>query len=371
MIVKSLNLRDFRNISELEFAPGPGVNVIFGENAQGKSNLLEAIWLFTGFRSFRGAKDRELIRFDQPEARLELSFYNDIRDMTASLQIGEKKKASLGGVSQENASRLAGEFLAIVFSPANLELVRGGPAERRRFLNQTLCQLKPNYAARLAQFQKVLQERNTLLKDLTYHSELYDTLEIWDERFASYSAYLMLERQQYLDTLHPALKEFYHGISDGKEEIELCYDTGFSYASSDGPSLKQEIMEQLVLHRKDDLITGHTTIGPHRDDLVIKLNDLPVRSFGSQGQQRSAALSMKMAEAAVIRDLTGKQPVALLDDVMSELDIHRQDYILNHIEGWQVFITCCEPSEILRSKCAVGNMFEMKEGNLCSSTLAS
>lgn len=371
MNVRSLEVTNFRNIETLQLEPGTGVNVIYGENAQGKSNLLEAIWLFTGLRSFRGSKDKELIRFGEEQAGLELIFDNDIREMTAGLTIGEKKKAVLGGVPQETVNRFMGEFLAIVFAPSNLELVRGGPSERRRFLNQTLCQLKPNYAHRLAQFNKILQQRNILLKDLTYHSELYDTLEIWDERFASFAAYLILEREAYLKALRPSLLEFYEGISGGREEIDVQYDAGRHYESKDGPSLKEEILGQLALNRKEDLTAGFSTLGPHRDDLSVLLNGVPIKAYGSQGQQRSAALSLKMAEAAVIRDLTGKQPVALLDDVMSELDIHRQDYILNHIEGWQVFITCCEPTDILKSKCGTGNMFEIKDGKLCSSISAS
>jgi len=371
MRVESLKLRDFRNIESMEITPGSGVNVIYGENAQGKSNLLESIWLFTGLHSFRGSKDRELVRFERPEAELKMTFHDDVRSREAKLNIGEKKKATLGGVACDSPRRLISEFLAIVFSPGNLELIRGGPAERRRFIDMTLCQLKPNYTSRLSQFHKILKQRNILLKDLTYHSELYDTLEVWDESFASLSAYLVLERRQYLEEMKPWLEEFYNGISGGREEMEIQYQTSCPLESVTGPELKEEFLQQLARHRKDDLLAGFSTIGPHRDDLSVTLNGLAAKAYGSQGQQRSCALTMKMAEAAVVKKQTGKQPVALLDDVMSELDIHRQDYILNHIEGWQVFITCCEPSEILLSRCAGGNMFEIKDGKLCSSTSAS
>lgn len=367
MNIHSLEVRSFRNITAADFAPEPGVNVIFGENAQGKTNLLEAIWLFTGFRSFRGTKDRELVQFGQESARLKMEFNNDVRDQTAELYIGEKKKAKLGGVELESAGKLCEAFQAVIFSPVHLELVRGGPQRRRNFLNQALCQLKPNYAARLSQFNRILLQRNSLLKDLPFHSELLETLEVWDERFAKFAAYLTLQRQGYVAELDKSLERFYEGLSGGKEHIQISYETGVTLQETDLNKRAEEIISVLKENRNADIQTGFTTFGPHRDEISILLNSVPLKTFGSQGQQRSCALSMKMAEAAVLEQKTGKNPIILLDDVMSELDGSRQDYILNHIEGWQVFMTCCEPSEILRQKTASGKLFEMKEGNLCSS----
>lgn len=368
MKVNSLTIDHFRNIEHMEFLPVEGVNVIYGENAQGKSNLLEAIWLFTGLRSFRGSKEKELIQFGQPKAELQMEFDNDLQNVEATIDIAEKKTATLGGVSYGSCSKLCGEFLGIIFSPGHLSLIQGGPAERRKFINQALCQLKPKYASNLTQFNRILQQRNVLLKDLTYHSELYDTLEIWDDTLASLSAYLILERKKYLSELTPFLEEFYGGISGGREAIKLSYASGIPLESTSFEELKEEVLIALQKNRKEDILSGVTNLGPHRDDLTILLDDIPVKSFGSQGQQRSCALSLKMSEAAIIKKITGYQPVALLDDVMSELDSHRQDYILNHIEGWQVFITCCEPSAILQSReVNRENMFEIKGGHLCSS----
>lgn len=370
MRVDSLVLEHFRNISEMEFFPVSGVNVIFGENAQGKTNLLEAIWLFTGMKSFRNTKEKDLISFGQPRARMELSYFNDSREQTAEILIQEKKKVSIGGISYPSSSALCGEFLGVIFSPGHLNLIKGSPAERRKFLNTALCQIKPTYTANLTKFNRILQQRNMLLKDIPYHSELLDTLEIWDETFSSLSASLIFSRKEYLGEMKGFLEDFYGGIAGGKEQISLSY-----FSSSDKPlegQTKEELREEISLllkeTRKEDLLSGCTAIGPHRDDLVIELNHLPVKTFGSQGQQRSCALSLKMAEAAIVHQKTGKQPVALLDDVMSELDQSRQDFLLNHIEGWQVFITCCEPSHILLSKTENnGNLFQMKEGKLCSS----
>ena len=370
MIVQSLNISNYRNIEAIEFQPSPGVNVIFGENAQGKTNLLEAIWLFTGLRSFRGSKERELRRFDTEAAKLSMAFHNDVRDMTADILITDKKTASLGGLPYGASTKLVGEFLAVIFAPQHLDLIKGGPAERRKFLNQALCQLKPNYAKALTQFNRAMQQRNQLLKDAIYHSELYDTLDVWDDRFCSFGSYVMSERMKYLDELRPFLEEFYGGISGGREQITVEYAAGageeaHTFSSEDPAGIKEELAELLKAHRREDAFAGFTTVGPHRDDLVVKLDGLSAKSFGSQGQQRSCALSLKMSEGFVIRALTGKQPVALLDDVMSELDAGRQDYILNHIEGWQVFLTCCEPSSILLSKQSEnGKLFEVAGGKL-------
>ena len=370
MIVQSLDISNYRNIESIEFQPSPGVNVIYGENAQGKTNLLEAIWLFTGLRSFRGSKERELRRFDTEAAKLSMAFHNDVRDMTADILITDKKTASLGGLPYGASTKLVGEFLAVIFAPQHLDLIKGGPAERRKFLNQALCQLKPNYAKALTQFNRAMQQRNQLLKDAIYHSELYDTLDVWDDRFCSFGSYVISERMKYLDELRPFLEEFYGGISGGREQITVEYAAGageeaHTFSSEDPAGIKEELAELLKAHRREDAFAGFTTVGPHRDDLVVKLDGLSVKSFGSQGQQRSCALSLKMSEGFVIRALTGKQPVALLDDVMSELDAGRQDYILNHIEGWQVFLTCCEPSSILLSKQSEnGKLFEVAAGKL-------
>ncbi len=369
MKVNSLLLDQYRNIDHMEFSPVSGVNVIYGENAQGKTNLLEAIWLFTGLRSFRGSKEKEQVRFGQKQARLEMNYFNDVREQTAVITINEKKKASVGGVSYPSCSALCGEFLGVIFSPGHLSLIQGGPTERRKFLNQALCQLRPNYAGKMTQYHHILQQRNILLKDITYHSELLDTLDVWDETLAALSASLIWARKQYLTELTGNLKEFYGGISGGREEISLSYLSAGPLEGTSEAQLQEEMKLLIQNSRKEDLIAGYTTVGPHRDDLEIRLNGLPAKNFGSQGQQRSCALSLKMAEAAIVHKTTGKQPVALLDDVMSELDSSRQDYLLNHIEGWQVFITCCEPSHILLSKTDdSGNLFELKGGHLCSST---
>ncbi len=369
MIVQSLDISNYRNIESIEFQPSPGVNVIYGENAQGKTNLLEAIWLFTGLRSFRGSKERELRRFNAEAAKLSMAFHNDVRDMTADILITDKKTASLGGLPYGASTRLVGEFLAVIFAPQHLDLIKGGPAERRKFLNQALCQLKPNYAKALTQFNRAMQQRNQLLKDAIYHSELYDTLDVWISGGREKISIEYAAGTGSSSSASSASSKFQTQAAKlaGLEATESgnAEQESFQFSSSDPAVIKQELAVLLKAHRREDAFAGFTTVGPHRDDLVVKLDGLSVKSFGSQGQQRSCALSLKMSEGFVIRALTGKQPVALLDDVMSELDAGRQDYILNHIDGWQVFLTCCEPSSILLSKQSEnGKLFEVAAGKL-------
>ena len=371
MRVNSLEIQNFRNIENMTVNPGEGVNIIYGENAQGKTNLLEALWLFTGCKSFRGAKEREFIKFGadlepQEFARLDMKFSDENLEHEASLILAEKKKAILDGVEHASSSALFGEFLGIIFAPQHLNLVKGGPVERRKFINMALCQLRPKYENVLTNYNKILEQRNALLKDVTYHSELLDTLDIWDERLSVYSAAIITQRRRYLEEILPPLSEIYNGISGEKEKINLSYESPSQFESTTPEELAKEFFEELKSYRAVDIKQGTTTLGPHRDDILITLDGLPAKTFGSQGQQRSAALSLKLAEAAVVKKISGKQPVAFLDDVMSELDSNRQDYILNHIDGWQVFITCCDPSSILKSKSA--EIFEIKGGQLCSST---
>ena len=371
MKVNSLEIQNFRNIENIKIEPCDTVNIIYGENAQGKTNLLEALWLFTGCRSFRGSKEKEMILFDdnlvsKDFSKLSMTFSDEKRDHSAEILLSKKKKAILDGVENNSSSIFFGEFLGIIFAPQHLNLVKGGPVERRKFINQALCQLRPKYSNVLTDFNKILEQRNALLKDVSYHSELLGTLDIWDERLAQYSAVIITQRLRYLRELEPFLTDIYSGISSGKEKIGISYDSVIAIENDDVEELEKEILKAIKAARKEDILSGSTSIGPHRDDILITLDGLPVKSFGSQGQQRSCALSLKLSEAAVIKKITGKQPVAFLDDVMSELDASRQDYILNHIDGWQVFITCCDPSSILKSK--TGKIFEIKEGTLCSST---
>lgn len=362
MTVKRLECLRFRNLKETVLEPCEGINVIFGDNAQGKTNLLESIWLFTGCRSFRGSADGELINFNAKNAKLSLDFFGSGREQSISLEIEKGRSFSLNGIKLKSASKVMGEFSAVVFSPVHLTLVKGGPGERRKFLDTAISQLKPKYAVTLANYNKALSERNIILKDCYFHSELQSLLDVWEERVAFYGSEIIRQRIGYVNALSRFCEDIYSGISSKKEKLCVSYKENCTAFGRDKQEIYDNLKNLLFVSRKADIPTGFTSVGPHRDDLSIEIDGIAARSFGSQGQQRSAALALKLSEAAVIKDFTGEQPVALLDDVMSELDLSRQNYILNHIKNWQVFITCCDPNSVKSLK--YGKAFEMKNGCL-------
>lgn len=352
MTVTELKCKNFRNIKDVTLCPSEEVNIIFGENAQGKTNLVEAIWLFSGMKSFRGAKDQELISHGQEFAKLELKYRNSVRENTAQITVTNKRQAVLNGVKLPGAPALIGKFSAVVFAPSFLSIIENGPAERRRFLDTAICQLKPAMAGTVAEYARILKQRNSLLKDVTFDSSLLDLLDILDEKLCRAGEALRAARNEYLAVLAPAAEEIYSGLSSGREKV------GFRYISKAEGPLAQALREA----RREDILNKATTVGPHRDDVEITLNGDSVRSFGSQGQKRSCAVALKLTEAEILKNATGEQPVIILDDVMSELDVTRQDFILNHIKNRQVFITCCEPGAVLRS--AEGKTFEIRNGTI-------
>lgn len=361
MKVEQLRLEHYRNLEPGVLRPCEGVNVIYGSNAQGKTNLLEAVWLFTGGRSFRGSKDGELIAFDEERAELTMDFFAQERQQQAKVTIANGKRAAvLNGVPKASASALIGSFCAVVFAPVHLSLIKEGPAERRRFLDAAICQVKPAYAGLISRYSHTLSQRNALLKDVSYHAELLDTLEIWEEKLARYGGSIAGERLRYLSGLSKEAQEVYRGISEGKERFSARYRSTFFEEGGDARQLAGQLRQKLFASRREDLAMGFTGCGPHRDDVEITIDGKSARAFGSQGQQRSCVLALKLAEASMLRRSLGEKPVVLLDDVMSELDVSRQDYLLNHIGGWQVFITCCEPDAILRM--ASGAAFEIDKG---------
>ena len=352
MRIIKLEFEKYRNLHTGSFCPAPGVNIICGSNAQGKTNLLESIWLFTGGHSFRGSRDAELVRMEenglsQETASLSMTFFAAGREQTARLKIAAgRRSALLNGISKRSASSLVGTFCAVVFSPDHLSLVKDGPTERRNFLDGAICQLRPAYASLLNRYQRTLQQRNALLKDIPRHRELLDTLEIWDDRLAGFGGAIMEERLRYVELLRPAAEAIYGGISREREALGLEYQMTAAPKVREPGSCREALSRALSQKRRDDLGAGFTTAGPHRDDLLLTVNGAAARSFGSQGQQRSVVLSLKLAEAAVLEKALGEPPVVLLDDVMSELDVSRQEYLLNQMEGRQIFITCCDPSSV-------------------------
>lgn len=359
MKINSIDIEGFRNIERLSL-DFEDVNIIYGENAQGKTNLIEAIYLFTGNKSFRGVKDKELVKFDCDFAKLSIDFENKIRKQNAQILIQNKRSVSLNGVSKKSASVLGEELKAVIFSPIHLSMVKDGPLQRRRFIDNALCQLKINYANVLKNYNKSLIQRNMLLKDISKNTSLSDMLYIWDKNLALYGAKIIYQRKKYIEALLPYADEIFNGLSSGKEKIDLKLKGCFDYENLTVDEIQKKLIFALENSRGNDLMNRITTVGPHRDDMEILINGKSARSFASQGQQRSCVLALKLAEASLLREMTEDEPLALLDDVMSELDISRQDYILNHIKNWQVFITCCDANTILRLK--KGKTFHIKNG---------
>ncbi len=362
MRVKELSFDGFRNLHPGRWNPDGGVNILYGDNAQGKTNLLEACWLFTGGRSFRGAKDAELVQFGADSARLALCFDAGRREQEATITIRQRRSVTLNGVTLPSASKLAGTFCGVVFSPAHLSLIKDGPEGRRRFIDGAYCQLKPAYVGALTEYQKALTQRNAFLKqckDLgTLGTEPMEMLDLWDHTLAAAGARLTQARRHYVRRLEPIAAGIYHGLSSGREVMTIGWDTPITAESL--PEMAAQWLDALRQARRADLAVGFSTVGPHREDLIVTIQGQAAKAYGSQGQQRSAVLALKLAEATLLEEVTGEKPVAFLDDVMSELDTSRQDYILNHIEGWQVFITCCEPSTALRNTAA--KVFNVKQG---------
>lgn len=361
MKINSISIENFRNIENLSL-DFDDVNIIYGENAQGKTNLIEAIYLFTGSKSFRGVKDRELIKFDRDYSRLKIQFENKNRKQNAEIYIDKKRNATLNGIKKKSASALGDELKAVIFSPVHLSMVKDGPQERRRFIDNALCQLKSNYRNVLKEYNRCLTQRNMLLKDIAKNYSLSDMLYIWDKNMAKWGAKIIFQRQKYIEALLPYAKEVFDGLSKGKEEIDLILKGHFDYEGITTEEIEKNLIKELENSRGNDILNRVTSVGPHRDDMEILINGKSARSFGSQGQQRSCVLALKLAEASLLKEMTEDEPLALLDDVMSELDISRQDYILNHIKNWQVFITCCDANTVLRLK--KGKTFHIKEGGL-------
>lgn len=360
MKIKSINIDNFRNIKELNL-DFEDVNIIWGENAQGKTNLIEAIYLFTGGKSFRGAKDNQLVMMGEEKSRMKITFEGSSREQYAEITIKDKREASLNGVKKKSTSLLSEEIKAVIFSPVHLNMIKDGPGERRKFIDSALCQIKSNYRNLLKEYNRCLNQRNILLKDLKNNPELDSLLYIWNNNCAKSGAKIIYQRLKYLEALSPFVKDIFSGISSGNEEIDLKYIGAREY-ECDVEKIEKALLRELENNKFKDMQNRATSVGPHRDDIEILINSSSARIYGSQGQQRSCVLALKLAEANLLEQITKKEPIALLDDVMSELDEKRQDYILNHIKNRQVFITCCDKETILRLK--KGKTFHIQNGKL-------
>lgn len=362
MKITQFSATNLRNLKEFSLTADESVNVIFGENAQGKTNILEGMWLFSGMRSFRGAKDKEIINFDAQNMSLQVDFYGGLRDHTAKLFVDEKKHLTLNGIKESNFKKISEFFKIIIFSPVHLSLIKDGPSVRRSFVDDALYQLKAGYRVLVNEYTKALTQRNALLKDARHNSSLIMLLEIWEERLCYLGARVILQRKRYIEQILPFLRDIFSDLSSGKEEISLTYSQTGCEEGEELDEIQKKMLTAMRKNRQEDFISLSTGVGPHRDDLIIEINGKSARSFGSQGQQRSCALALKLSEARLLEKITGEAPVILLDDVMSELDAGRQRYVFNNIEKNQVFITCCEPPTLLKNDSF--KVFEVRNGEI-------
>lgn len=362
MYIENHVIRNFRNIEHMELEPVNGVNVIYGENGHGKTNIIESIWLFTGCNSFRTRRNSELIRNDCDFSEINMSFFSYDRSQTARLLISGQKEAFLNGIRQISPRKFLGEFQAVVFSPSVLSVIKEGPSEKRKFLDIAISLVKPNYAALLSRYNQAVFQRNALLKQINQTSRGEDLLFAFDEEIARYGGRIIDYRIKYIEDLKIFSSDVYREISNGREKMSIEYINSLKETADSSTQWSEILYNETVKNHKRDIMRISTNSGPHKDDIAIFLDEMDARNFGSQGQQRSCALALKISEASILKKISGEQPIALLDDVMSELDSKRQKYLIQFFDGWQVFVTCCDRSHL--RKISSDKTFKIADGKI-------
>ena len=357
MFIKSIKLHDYRNISHLDLEFDQKTNVLYGDNGQGKTNILEALYLAGSTKSHRGTKDRDLIQFGKEEAHLELVV--EKREIEYVIDIHLKKMATKGIAINKIPIRRAGELFGIAtfifFSPEDLGIIKAGPTARRRFMDLELSQLDGVYFQLLLKYNKIVQQRNALLKSLGREKDAHDTLSIWDSQLIDVGNKIIDIRSEFIENINEIISNINKKLSNNQEELQIVYEK-----SNGEISLAQKLSANL----EKDLRQKNTSVGPHRDDLSFRANGIDLRNFGSQGQQRTAALSLKLAELELAKKMTGDTPVLLLDDVLSELDSHRQNCLLESIKGIQTMITCTGLDEFIHHSFGVDKVFKINNGQV-------
>lgn len=332
MVIKSLKLKNYRNYELLDMTFDSKTNILYGDNAQGKTNILEALYLSGTTKSHRGTKDRDLIQFGREESHLETIV--EKKGMEFQIDMHLKKNSPKGIAINKIPIRKASELFGIVhfvfFSPEDLNIIKDGPAGRRRFIDLELSQIDKVYLSNLSNYNRIINQRNSLLKELYHQDHLMDTLDIWDMQLAEYGTKVIESRKQFIRQVNQIIADIHYRLTGGRERIELSYESSLGSLS---------LEQALKKNRERDIRMKSTSVGPHRDDLCFLSGDLDIRKFGSQGQQRTAALSLKLSEIELVKEVIKDTPILLLDDVLSELDKHRQNYLLDSIHDIQTVIT--------------------------------
>lgn len=334
MLITELELQNFRNYEKQKIKFCNNINIFYGDNAQGKTNIIEAIFISAFGKSFRTSKEKELIRYNENFLNINLKYQNKDRDGNIKIQIEDKKNISINGIKIKKLSELLGNINVVLFTPDDINILKNGPSQRRRFLDMMIGQIRPNYVYNLNMYLKVLEQRNNYLKQIRNDNVNDELLDIWDEKLAQYAYKIYLYRLEFINKIKEKINEIHKNITENKEEIKIEYLTDCDN--------KDSLIDMIRERRKLDIIKGYTTKGIHRDDFNIYINGNLVNVYGSQGQHRTAVLSLKMCELEIIKEEVGESPILLLDDFMSELDSKRRKNFLNNIGNTQVIITCTE-----------------------------
>lgn len=357
MIIKSIELQNFRNYEDLNISFDEGTNIFYGDNAQGKTNILEAAYLSGTTKSYKCSKDKEMIRFGEQESHIRTVVVKKDKEYQIDMHLknNRSKGIAINKVPIKKASELFGILNMVFFSPEDLNIIKNGPAERRRFLDSELCQLDKIYLSDLTTYNKILNQRNKLLKDMVYRPDLKDTLPVWDMQLVETGRKIIRRRKQFVDELNEIVHDIHYRISGEKEDLLLQYE----------PSIEDIFFEDELSRVKErDMRQCMTSVGPHRDDLLFSIREVDIRKFGSQGQQRTSALSLKLSEIELVKRSIHDTPVLLLDDVLSELDSNRQNYLLNSIHDTQTLITCTGLDEFVKNRFQINKIFKVVQGTV-------
>lgn len=357
MIIKSIDLQNFRNYSLERISFDEHTNILYGDNAQGKTNILEAVYVSGTTKSHKGSKDYEMISFDCDESHIKAIVSKKNIDYRIDMHIKKNKNKGIAvnGVPIKRAVELYGIVNIIFFSPEDLNIIKNGPSGRRKFMDMELCQLDKIYVSNLLQYNKAVEQRNKLLKDIMFNPSLEDTLEIWDMQILKFGSDIISRRRKFIENVNNIIKDIHSRLSGGKEELIIKYE----------PSVEESDFEKVLTdNREKDIKFKMTSAGPHRDDISFMINGIDIRKYGSQGQQRTTALSLKMSEIDLVKKVTGDTPILLLDDVLSELDSNRQNYLLNSIHDIQTIITCTGLDEFVNNRFDINRIFKVVNGHV-------
>lgn len=357
MIIKSIELADYRNYDSLKMNFDRGTNILYGDNAQGKTNILEAIYVAATTKSHKGSKDREIVNFDKEEAHIRTYLEKDDKEIRVDMHLRKAKSKGIAvdGQKLKKAADLLGICNVVFFSPEDLAIIKNGPAERRRFVDMELSQLDSFYLYNLNNYNRIVNQRNKLLKDMYMNPDLKETLTIWDMQLASYGSKIIERRELFTQQLNEILCDIHNKLSGGRENLRIQYD----------PDTEMEDLERRLKASQDrDIRSKMTSVGPHRDDFSFYVGDVDIRKYGSQGQQRTAALSLKLSEIELVKRITKDTPILLLDDVLSELDSNRQNYLLDSIGEIQTIITCTGLEEFVNDRFTINRVFKVTNGSV-------